>query len=920
MLHPQATYRIQFRPGFGFEDVAELMGYLAELGITHLYCSPYLQAAPGSQHGYDVMDPRRVNAELGGADAHAKMCAALGQHNLGQVLDIVPNHMAIGGPGNPWWWDVLENGPSSNYARYFDVDWEPPEARLRNSVLLPVLGAQYGRVLQAGEIQIAREGAAFVIRYHDHKFPMAPRSLPVLFEEAAHRCGSDELAFIADSFVQLPLATAVDRQSLRRRYRDKAVLNKLVERLLHGHPEVAAAIDEVIAQMNRDPAALHSLLERQNFRLAHWRAAGRDLGYRRFFDINTLAGLRMEDSQVFADTHELVLRWLKAGVLDGLRIDHIDGLRDPEQYLKRLRAASPGAWLLVEKILEPGEHLRDSWPIDGTTGYDFLNQLLGILVDPAGEEPLTRLYRDFTGETADFETIARDKKDLILREVLGSDLNRLTAMFVDLCEHQPRYRDFTRHELHEALKAVAIRLPAYRTYLSEHQDKAAIDDDRYVSGAVTQAKEDRPDLDPELMDFLRDILLLRFPGQLEKELALRFQQLTAAVMAKAVEDTAFYCFNRFICLNEVGGDPGKFGISVEQFHRTCGERQLQWPLAMLATSTHDTKRSEDVRARLSLLSEIPGEWENAVRRWARTNEPHWNGHPPDRNMEYLLYQTLVGAWPIERERVTRYIEKAIREAKQHTSWTNRNPQYERAILGFVEKAFADEAFIADLERFVRPLIAPGRINSLAQVLLKLTAPGVPDIYQGSELWHFALVDPDNRRPVDYGIRRKLLAELKDCSPEQILRGADEGVPKMWTIRQALAVRRQHPQTFGREGAFTPMLARGARAEHAVAFCRGGMVITLVARLVMKLGNEWRNTILEIPPGNWRNALTGERLCGGESAISSLLARFPVCLLVREVDVGLRSAANEESLSRSEQADGTGNAPLSLTSQKESLLR
>ena len=880
MVHPQATYRVQLHPGFGFDDAAELISYLSELGITHLYCSPYLQAAPGSQHGYDVTDPRRVNVELGGSEAHARMCTALRYHRIGQILDIVPNHMAISGSGNPWWWDVLENGPSSTYAIYFDVDWEPPEARLRNCVLLPVLGAQYGRVLEAGEIQIAREGAAFVICYYDHKFPMAPRSLPVLFEPAASRCGSDELAFIADSLSQLPLATAVDYTSLRRRHRDKAVLGKLIARLLHENPECGAAIDRVIQQMNQDPAALHALLERQNFRLAYWRAAGRDLGYRRFFDINTLVGLRMEDPQVFADTHELVLQWMAAGELDGLRIDHIDGLRDPKQYLEKLRAASPSAWLVVEKILERDEELPDSWPVDGTTGYDFLNQVLGIFIDPAAEEPLTRLYHDFTGENPDFETVVREKKDLITREVLGSDLNRLTAMFVDICETQPRYRDFTRHELHEALRAVAIRLPVYRTYFRDVREQAGADDGRYVREAVNLAKEDRPDLDRELMNFVGDVLMLRSSGLAETELALRFQQFTGPVMAKAVEDTAFYCFNRFVSLNEVGGDPGRFGTSVEQFYRACAGRQRHWPLTMLATSTHDTKRSEDVRARLALLSEIPDEWEAAVRRWARLNQPHWNGAAPDRNVEYLLYQTLAGVWPIERERVVRYIEKAIREAKQHTSWTNPSPQYEGGVLGFVNKVFDDREFLTELERFVASLILPGRINSLAQVLLKLTAPGVPDVYQGSELWHFALVDPDNRQPVDYAIRRELLKHLKNCSPEQVMRRIDEGLPKLWTIQQALAVRLRCPQVFGRDGTFTPMWARGARAEHAVAFCRSGKVITLVPRLVIKLGGDWRNTTLEIPRGDWRNAFTGERWRGGETAVSSLLARFPVCLLTR----------------------------------------
>ncbi|MBV8772904.1 MAG: malto-oligosyltrehalose synthase, partial [Deltaproteobacteria bacterium] len=541
----------------------------------------------------------------------------------------------------------------------------------------------------------------------------------------------------------------------------------------------------------------------------------------------------------------------------------------------------PRAWLVVEKILQRDEELPDSWPVDGTTGYDFLNQVLGILIDPEAEAPLTDLYRDFTGETADFETVAREKKDLIMREVLGSDLNRLTAMFVDICEGQPRYRDFTRHELHEALKAVVIRLPVYRTYVRAITGKHTDDHAGYVEDAIKLATEDRPDLDPELMHLLCDILLLRNSGQLETELALRFQQFSGPVMAKAVEDTAFYCFNRFICLNEVGGDPGVFGTSLEQFYRACSERQRRWPRAMLATSTHDTKRSEDVRARLALLSEIPEEWERVVRRWARLNQRHWNGDTPDRNIEYALYQTLVGAWPIEHERVATYIEKAIREAKQHTSWTNQNRQYESAVLRFINGVLEDREFTGDLDRFVAPLIAPGRTNSLVQLLLKLTVPGVPDIYQGCELWHFALVDPDNRRPVDYEIRRELLKQLRNCSFQQILNRADDGMPKLWILRQTLALRQRCPDVFGPESSFVPIWAKGARARHLVAFSRGEKVITVVPRLVIGLAHDWRNTTLEIPRAEWRNVFTGERCHGGEIPLSDLLAKFPVCLLSRE---------------------------------------
>jgi (1->4)-alpha-D-glucan 1-alpha-D-glucosylmutase len=591
--------------------------------------------------------------------------------------------------------------------------------------------------------------------------------------------------------------------------------------------------------------------------------------------------MRMEDPQVFADTHKLVLQWLADGVLDGVRIDHIDGLRDPEDYLRRLRRHAPGAWIVVEKILEPGEPLRPSWPIAGTTGYDFLNRAGGLFIDSAGEEPLTRLYAEFTGDTADFDAIAREKKDLIMREVLGSDLNRLTAMFVDICEKHPRYRDYSRHEFHEALKAAVARLPVYRTYVRDANGKIDSIDEKYVRDTLEAARRDRPDLDPELFDFLADILLLRIGGALETELAMRFQQFTGPVMAKAVEDTTFYCFNRFVCLNEVGGDPARFGTSIGEFDHACVADQRQWPLTMLATSTHDTKRSEDTRARLSLLSEIPDEWADAVRRWSRMNEPHWRGRPADRNAEYLLYQTLAGAWPIETDRVAPYMEKAIREAKGHTSWTNPNPEYEAAIIDFTRSALDDREFTADLAAFVEPLIAPGRVNSLSQTLLKLTAPGVPDLYQGSEVWHVALVDPDNRGPVDYELRRRLLRELKDATPETIMRRADEGLPKLWLIRQALAVRRRHPEAFGENGGFEPMEPRGERAEHAIAFRRGDAAITIAPRLVLKLRGDWRDTTIELPRGRWRNDLTGERIGGGDNGVSSLMARFPVCLLSRE---------------------------------------
>ena len=463
-IEPRATYRIQLNPDFGFDAAAEIVPYLSQLGISHLYCSPCMQAAPGSTHGYDVVDYQHVNDELGGAAAYKRMCAALHVAGMSQILDIVPNHMAITGRENPWWWDVLENGPASRYSTYFDVDWEPPEARLRNTVLLPVLGDHYGRVLESGQIKLVREGADFMFRYYDRDFPAAPRSLDNLLAQAARRSGSDELAFIADSLSALPISTTTDPEALRRRYRDIGVLKSAIERLIQSLPDVTAAIDYAVAAFNTNNDLLHEMLERQNYRLAFWRAAGRDLGYRRFFDISNMIGLHMENEQVFNDTHTLVLRWLLEGLLAGIRIDHVDGLRDPLAYLTRIAKTAPRAWVVVEKILQANERLPESWPVAGTTGYDFLNRVGGLFIDPAGEAPLTRLYGEFTVVSADYPAMARECKEFVARDMLGSELNRLTELFVEVCENDRRHRDYTRHELHEALVAVVAQFSVYRTY------------------------------------------------------------------------------------------------------------------------------------------------------------------------------------------------------------------------------------------------------------------------------------------------------------------------------------------------------------------------------------------------------------------------------------------------------------------------
>ena len=787
MTVPSATYRLQLRPEFGFDAAAAVVPYLAELGVSHVYCSPYLQAAPGSAHGYDVVDHSRVNDELGGPDAHARFLAALAEHGLGQVLDIVPNHMAIGGPQNRWWWDVLENGPSSAHASYFDVDWDPPEAKLRNTVLLPVLGDHYGRVLEAGEIRLERSAdGSVVVRYHEHVAPIAPGTLEGSVEE-----------------------------------------------------------------INADPDHLDALLERQNYRLAYWRTAGRELDYRRFFDITTLAGLRVEDERVFDATHGLVLSWVADGVVDGLRIDHPDGLRDPEGYLHRLHERAPDAWIVVEKILEPDEHLPPSWPVAGTTGYDFLNQVGALFVDPDGEAPLTALYADLTGEPVDFAEVAHEAKHQVMRDVLASDVSRLTATFIEVCERNRRYRDYSRHELHEALREVIASFSVYRTY--GRDDRTISDHDVVViHRAVADAKRRRDDVDHDLFDFLGAVLMLRVDDREALELAMRFQQLTGPVMAKGVEDTAFYRYNRLVSLNEVGGDPGRFGIDTVEFHRANVEAAERWPARMTATSTHDTKRGEDVRARIGLLSEIPSEWERFARRWM--------GRFPDANAEYLLYQTLVGAWPLSVDRAVAYMEKAAKEAKTHTSWVDPNPEYDAALRSFVESVLADSQFVEDLASFVEPLVAPARTVSLGQTLLKLTSPGVPDTYQGSELWDLSLVDPDNRRPVDYGERREA---LRDGTPH----------PKLLVTQRTLSLR------LSARDSYEPLLGNDADTC-AIAFMRGRRAVTVVPRFLLSRPEEWRTEVVVLEAGRWRDAFTGAEVDGGKHAVGDLLAQFPVALMVR----------------------------------------
>jgi len=876
-MTPRATYRVQLHPGFGLDAAAAVTDYLAQLGVSHVYCSPYLQAARGSTHGYDVTDPTRVNEELGGEEAHRRFAEALNAAGLGLVLDIVPNHMAIAGRQNDWWWDVLENGPSSPYASFFDVEWDAPEHKLHNTVLLPILGDHYGRVLEAGELQLVRQGGEFTIRYAEHELPVAPGSLHLVLSPAALSGGSDELAFLAESYARLPGPHVTDRESQRLRHRDKEVLRRRLTELLETEQYIASSVDRAVAAINADADRLDELLERQNYRVAFWRTAVWEVSYRRFFDISSLAALRIEDPHVFEVTHALPLRWVRENVVDGLRIDHPDGLRDPEDYFRRLRVAAGEAWIVAEKVLGADEKLPLEWPIDGTTGYDFLNRVGGLFVDPDGAERLDAAWAQFTGSSDSFAELVYRKKHLVIDELLGSDFNRLTEQLRRVCEANRRYRDYTRPELYRALREAAACLPVYRTYASPDRGFISAADRAALAHAFEAASERAPDLDPELLDFLHRILRLEERGPNEDELVERFQQTTGPAAAKGVEDTAFYCHLRLVALNEVGGDPGRFGVAPADFHAACAAVHAEWPATMLSSSTHDTKRSEDVRARLYLLSEIPGEWSAAVQRWSELNEGLRQDGLPDRGAEYLLYQTLVGAHSLGCERAQAYMLKAVREAKERTSWTRPDEDYEAALETFVGRVLQNEEFNADLDAFVARLVAPGRVNSLALKLLTLTAPGVPDVYQGSELWDLSLVDPDNRRPVDYTVRRRLLGELDGLAAGEAMARVDEGLPKLLVVQRTLRLRRERPDLFA--GDYRPLGARGARAQHVVAYCRGGGAVAVAPRLVLGLeaAGGWGDTELDLPAGRWTDAFSG-RVWEGSVSVGSLLDDFPVSLL------------------------------------------
>jgi (1->4)-alpha-D-glucan 1-alpha-D-glucosylmutase len=788
-----------------------------------------------------VVDHSRLNPELGDLSVLTDALAAGDMH---LTIDVVPNHMAIDGRSNRWWWDVLENGQSSRFSGYFDIDWEGEPERAGHRVLVPILGDRYGHTLERGEITVSRHGGSFDVHYSDHELPLSPRTYDTILDLAG-------LPPLAEEFGALPRADVTDRLARRERHDRKEQLKEQLRILCEVDGDAARAIDLALTKLNADPDQLDALLQRQNYRLVYWRVGREELDYRRFFNIDALVGLRVEDDEVFAAVHETTARLVDSGTADGLRIDHIDGLLDPEGYLHRLRRMAPDAYVVVEKILAADETLPPSWPVQGTTGYDFVYRINNLLVDAAGEGDLTGCYSRLTAEPTDYGQVEREAKHQIMREELAPELEKLTRLLLGICDDHRSQRDRTRSELREAVAELIASFPVYRTYV--HPDRAVTEADRrHIADAVATAKRRRPAIDADLFDFIGDLLSLRWPAAAETGFALAFPQVSAPVMAKGAEDTAFYRFLRLASLNEVGGDPATMGHPIGDFYDWCAATETHRAQTMLALDTHDTKRSADVRARINLLSEMPAEWEAEATSWLDLTDGYADREGPDLNMRYLFLQTLVGAWPIEAGRMLAYMEKAAREAKVFTSWADPNQGYEDALRRFVQRSLDDGRFIETVEAFLggRRIIELGRASSLTQTALQLTCPGVPDIYQGAEAWNNRLVDPDNRRPVAFAALRH------------------QPGPKTRLIEAVLQHRRAHPDAYS---GFEPL------SEQVIAFSRSGVVVIGPRHLARSDG--WRRAQVSLPRGTWRSLLTGVDHAGSVE-VPEVLGGHPVAVLVR----------------------------------------
>ena len=995
---PESTYRVQFHAGFTFRDALEIVPYLHDLGITHLYASPLLQARPGSTHGYDTTNHQAFNPELGTAEDYEALCQVLQSHGMGQVLDIVPNHMGVAGNDNQWWRDVLENGPASPYAGFFDIAWyDSPRVEMHERLLLPILGKAYGEALESQEIQLQYASGAFTIHYFDHCWPVAPQSYALILEQRRDALTTflgeapeplAEYDSILTAIRNLPLRSETDPARVAESQREKEVIKRRLAALTEANPSVRAFLEGTVALFNGTPGQpesfdlLDTLLQAQVYRLCHWRVASEEINYRRFFDVNELAALSMENPEVFTATHGLILRLLSEGKVHGVRIDHPDGLYDPQQYFQRLQqhyvlhmahrlretdatfqelceeeitalldtALAQAShtteavlyrplYIVVEKILGAYETLREDWPVYGTSGYDFLNVLNGLFVDAEQRRTWTRLYREWTQDLRPFAEVVYGAKYLIMQMSLSSEVYTLAHRLDRLAQQHRSSRDLTFNSLRRALQHIIACFPVYRSYISS--DALHPDDQRYVQQAVSQAQRRNPTVSHELFAFVRDKLLLQYHASAsadeqaeQRRFVSKFQQVTAPIMAKGLEDTALYVYNRLLSLNEVGGDADRFGVSPEEVHRTFRERQAKWPWAFSALSTHDTKRSEDVRARLNVLSELPHEWQASLQRWSDLNAQYRrdldDAPVPDANEEYLFYQTLLGAWPLEPyspeeyttfvERIQAYMLKVLREAKVHTSWINPNPVYEEAVQHYIARVLDTQtqgAFLDDFLIFQQRLSHYGLFNSLAQTLLKITTPGVPDTYQGTELWDLSLVDPDNRRAVDYKRRYDMLRTLRErlaaagedrrALVQELLTHKEDGRLKLYVTTLALNCRRMHPGLFSL-GSYIPAQGRGAKGQYVFGFsrCQGNRAaLVAVPRLIggllagtheAPLGEAvWQDTRLLVPGidsrWDWRNVLTGEPVVFATTddgqptlALAELLGHCPIALLVAQVDL------------------------------------
>jgi (1->4)-alpha-D-glucan 1-alpha-D-glucosylmutase len=953
---PRATYRIQLNAAFTFQDATAIVPYLASLGISHVYCSPYFRARAGSLHGYDVVDHNSLNPEIGTRADFEQFVAALRAHDMGHVLDIVPNHVGIMGSDNAWWMDVLENGEASINAEYFDIDWTPANPELAHKVLVPVLGDPYGVVLERGEIELRfeQEWGSFAFFYHEHRFPLDPRTYPRVLDRALAHVSNTTIENLRRAFRTLPDRIDPTPEQIGERHRNTQENKRRLASLCAQNTTAAEAIHAAVRSFagdKREPVsfdALHELLEQQAYRLAYWRVAADEINYRRFFDVNDLAGLRVENEAVFEATHRLVLELVREGKIDGLRVDHPDGLFDPAQYFRRLQSriaalapdAGPGGesdfglagdkrnlpiYLVVEKITASFESLPPTWPVHGETGYHFANVINRMLVDAATKARIDRVYQAFIGQHLEWQDVSYEAQHLVLRRSLSSELNVVANRLARIAQTDRNTRDFTLSSVRAALAEVIACFPVYRTYVS---DTVSQDDRRYIEWAIATAKSCRSITEAPVFDFVRSALLVELPSSSElmsrrmRTFAMKFQQVTAPVTAKGVEDTALYRFNRLISLNEVGGEPAVYGSTVRAFHIDAQHRARCWPHEMLATSTHDTKRSGDVRARIKILSEMTALWRQTIERWSRFNRSRKrevDGRPaPSPNDEYLLYETLVGSWPLEelddagansyRQRIEAYVIKAARESKARTSWANIHAEYEDALTQFVAAVLErrnGNLFLADFIAFQRRVVRYGLLNGLTQTICKLTAPGVPDIYQGDDLWDFSLVDPDNRRPVDYRKRLEMLRQLQqECGREpepgwvrSLVEALPDGRCKLYLIWKTLQFRRAHQALF-RDGDYRPLSVSGDHAAKVCAFARrhnGHVAIVVAPRLYLRLlgertdsplGHVWGNTRIELPRGYGSDPLAsvlgGDRVAAhgtpAQLGVGNALSHFPVALL------------------------------------------